>query len=157
MNGNRDGLRETIAFLPILPAEVTQCGIQVTPTGRDLMRDYANQLHHDAVGTGRQLEDLCKALIAAGREAARCSAGMMNAAAQAKVTEGCKAAVNVDHFGVAAFSAPASGRAPGGALSCGKSHSLAARSGTVFFRSKAVPGTLELRLKKDLTPIFPPQ
>lgn len=94
MNANRDSLSEALAFAVLLPAELAQFGIKLTQTAGDLKCGFANRLHYDAVATDEQLEDLCRSLMTRGRTEGRCTVGMMKAAAQDAVAEGCAAATN---------------------------------------------------------------
>lgn len=106
MNANRDSLGEALAFAILRPAELGQFGIQLTQTPGDLKCAFANRLHYDAVATDQQLEDLCRALMAAGRSEGRCTGGMMKAAAQDALAEGCAAATNRHPCQVAACVTP---------------------------------------------------
>ncbi len=103
MNANRDSLRETIAFIAFLPAELTAAGIQApTSTLGDLKCDHANRLHHDVTATDAQLEGLWEQLIKLGRAPARCTAAMMKDAGKLARDESCKSIPNVSVCGVSA-------------------------------------------------------
>jgi hypothetical protein len=106
MNANRDSLSEALAFAVLLPAELVQFGIQLTQTPGDLRCEFANRLHYDAIATDQQLEDLCRSLMMGGRTEGRCTGGMMKAAAQEAVAEGCAAATNTNTCRVAACVTP---------------------------------------------------
>lgn len=112
MNANRDSLNEAIAFAVLLPEELARHGIQLTQTPGDLKCEFANRLHFDAVANDQQLEDLCRALMAAGRTEGRCTGGMMKAAAEMAVGEGCAAATKTLPCRVEGCVAPTAQQAP---------------------------------------------
>jgi hypothetical protein len=112
LNANRSSLSETLAFAVMLPEELRQFGILLTQTPGDLKCEFANRLHYDAVATDQQFEDLCRALMTAGRTEGRCTASMMRDAAQAAVDEGCAAATNTTPCRVPACAAPSAASQP---------------------------------------------
>lgn len=98
--GRRGSLHETIAFLPILKAELEEHGIQIRKTPANLKCDHANQLHHDLLATNEQLEALCQNLIATNRTAAKCSEGSMKAAVELAKQENCKSIPDIVECGL---------------------------------------------------------
>lgn len=107
MNANRGSLTEALAFAVLLPGELANHGIQPSQTLGDLKCEFANRLHFDAIATDQQLEDLCRALMVAGRTEGRCTGGMMKSAEQDARNEGCAAATDAPPCRVAACIAPA--------------------------------------------------
>lgn len=92
LNAGRDSLKEAVAFVAFLPAEIRSLGIQCdhTPGNANLPCPHANSLHHDLVATDDQLMTLCESAMKAGREAGNCSPGAMKEAFAEAEKENCR-------------------------------------------------------------------
>lgn len=113
MNANRDSLHETIAFITFQPSDLEAVGIPAPLQSiGDLKCDHANALHRDMMATDFQLGQLCTRLMNAGREAARCSGGMMKEAEKLALGENCKSVPNVLQCGVNNCKPPDGGTSP---------------------------------------------